>query len=648
MIVLGMQFGHDGNVCVIKDGKIASCISRERESRVKHAIGITEHEVNKALLKADVAVKDIDYIGICSTQNVDILSGLINDFYIEFSEHTKHNAPSPYYLILKKHGVKIENLFSNYLRQTFKEENKNTIQYKAYSLLLPEKDQFLKGEIETAGWIDKYILINQWDKGLTLEEISNQNIRPLFQKEEIKYGFHYPVTVNFRGVEIPAYYVNHHMAHASSCFFRSGFKEASVLTHDGFSTGINYQSGMIYYGKDNEIFPVSTHHMCVGGLYDKIGSMLNLGSIGAAGKLMGLAPYGKPRFYSDSLVGNWYDIERRFNTSFANSWINHCREVCDSEGYDMSPLGNKEKILEPINTDMAASTQKLFEECFLSTVNTMNTMFSNNDHTTKNLCLSGGTALNCPNNSKIFNESNYYNMFIEPDCGDDGLAIGAALYIYHHLYGNPIDDSDKPISAYVGIEYGDDAVKQSLENYKDKIEFEKIPDAAKSAAKEVYENKIIAWFEGGSEAGPRALGHRSIVSNPTYKDNWERVNTIKGREYWRPFAPSVLEEEAEKWFSGLPNPSPYMLFTGQVISDKLPAITHVDGSSRIQSVNASVGEYYNLIKEFFTLSGVPVVMNTSFNGPGEPIVETPEQAILFLINTKLDSLYLEGYRVTKK
>ena len=165
----------------------------------------------------------------------------------------------------------------------------------------------------------------------------------------------------------------------------------------------------------------------------------------------------------------------------------------------------------------------------------------------------------------------------------------------------------------------------------------------------VFNNKIIAWYEGKSEVGPRALGHRSLVSNPTHKDNWKRVNKIKQRELWRPFAPSVLEEEADKWFAKMPFPSPYMLFTGQVInSEKIPAITHVDNSSRIQTVNKSTGQYYQMIKEFYKLSKIPLVMNTSFNGPGEPIIETPEQALKFLLNTDLDLLYIDGYRVQKK
>ena len=201
----------------------------------------------------------------------------------------------------------------------------------------------------------------------------------------------------------------------------------------------------------------------------------------------------------------------------------------------------------------------------------------------------------------------------------------------------------------VSVGKKEDEIVEALKIYDSKIIYKKSSDTTKQAARDVFENKIIAWYEGKSEVGPRALGHRSLVSNPTYKDNWKRVNKIKEREWWRPFAPSVLEEEADKWFAKMPFPSPYMLFTGQVInSEKIPAITHVDNSSRIQTVNKSSGQYYQMIKEFYKLSKIPLVMNTSFNGPGEPIIETPEQALKFLLNTDLDRLYIDGYRVQKK
>jgi carbamoyltransferase len=201
--------------------------------------------------------------------------------------------------------------------------------------------------------------------------------------------------------------------------------------------------------------------------------------------------------------------------------------------------------------------------------------------------------------------------------------------------------------AFLGARYPAESVAAALAKHADALQVERAGNAPALAARDLHDDKVIAWFEGGSEAGPRALGHRSIVANPCRAANWERVNAIKQREWWRPFAPSVLAEEAQRWFAGLPAASPYMLFTGQVLTDRLPAIRHVDGSARVQTVDPSVGGYYAMIRAFADLSSVPVVLNTSFNGPGAPIVETPEQAIAFLLATELDVLYLEGYRVTR-
>jgi carbamoyltransferase len=363
---------------------------------------------------------------------------------------------------------------------------------------------------------------------------------------------------------------------------------------------------------------------------------------------MGLAPYGKPSFFRPDFVGNWYDISRRFDMPHAAAWWRHCMNMIQQMGYDASALAVKARITEPVNADLAASTQKVFEECYLQAIHSAQGLLLNSRIRTQRLCLSGGTALNCPSNSKIFREGPFDDIFIEPSCSDDGLAIGAALYVHHHLYGNPVfNGAARSDPAFLGVRWSAESVAAALANHADALHVERAENTALRAARDLQENKVIGWYEGGSEAGPRALGHRSIVANPCHAANWRRVNAIKRREWWRPFAPSVLVEEAQRWFSGLPAKSPHMLFTGQVMTDRLPAIRHVDGSARVQTVDPSVGGYYAMIREFGKLSGVPVVLNTSFNGPGEPIVETPEQAIAVLLSTDLDVLYIEGYRVTR-
>jgi carbamoyltransferase len=269
---------------------------------------------------------------------------------------------------------------------------------------------------------------------------------------------------------------------------------------------------------------------------------------------------------------------------------------------------------------------------------------------TENLCLSGGCALNCPSNSRIFREGRFRRLFVEPGCEDSGLAVGAASWLCHNILDQPrpARTTDAAATAYLGIEITGDDIGAALDAAGETIEVTICEDAAAAAAADLQEDRVIGWFEGRSEIGPRALGHRSILADPRPAANWARVNALKGREAWRPFAPAVLASEAKNWFMGLPESSPYMLFTGSVRSNALPAITHIDGTARVQTVEPSCGEFFRVIECFFAGTGVPVVLNTSFNGPGEPIVETPQDALRFLLHSTLDALYIGGRRVTRR
>ena len=647
-----MHFGHDGAVSIIKDGKVLSYISRERNSRVKHAIGITTNELDLALAEAQIKINDIDYCTVVSTQNMEILNGLINDFHISFDNHKDHTNPSPLKTIFKESNINVSDLLSFQLKDLFQSKKlKDSLQYKNFSKACPEKERIANNSLASTGYLDNYVMLKRWKDGASLNEMAMFDASSFLENEKIRNGFHYPVSISLRGKSIAGYFINHHIAHAASCYYSSGFQDSAIMTHDGFGNGVGYHSGLILYGKDNILYPLSPNHLSIGSLYKSVAIMLNLGGFGE-GKLMGLAPYGKPHFFHQDFVENWFGVGRRFKKANQLSlWKEYCRTTAKNMGYNMDALGDKDKITDPINVDIAASTQKLFEECYLYAARMSHNLLTKSGIDTNNLCLTGGTALNCPSNSKVYNEGPFDNLFIEPSCSDEGLAVGSALYLYHHIQGNKLSvkTDNTFISPYFGRTIKEDKIIEALKAFENKITYKKTNDTAKQAAQDVFNNKVIAWHEGKSEIGPRALGHRSLVSNPTYKDNWKRVNKIKQREWWRPFAPSVLEEEAEKWFSNMPFPSPYMLFTGQVInSEKIPAITHVDNSSRIQTVNKSSGQYYEMIKEFYKLSKVPLVMNTSFNGPGEPIIETPEQALNFLLNTELDVLYIDGYRVQRK
>jgi len=643
MIVLGLHFGHDAAVCIVRDGVVASFVSRERRSRVKRAVGLTTAELELVFADAGITFEQVDYCAITSTQHVELVTGLIDDFAVSYTRHPADTVRSTKEEIDRREGADIERSLTRSLDRAF-DGTDTSYAAQLYRRIFPEGERLARGGLATVGCLDVFVSRDSWRQPARLLDLAGRRAR---LDDAVRLGFHHPVTVTWRGVAKPGCFVQHHMAHAASTFYRSGYERAAILTHDGYGNGRSYHSGLIAYGDGNRIWAVSPHGLSIGGVYDRVAAEVGLGVAGGAGKLMGLAPYGKPAFFRQQFVGNDEDFAARFGTGPARAWIDHCRALAEAKGYDLSALGNTERTLDPINVDFASSTQRLFEETYLAAADVTETILRRSDLATGNLCLSGGTALNCPSNSKIFREGPFQNVFIEPSCDDSGLAIGGALYVTHNLFDRPRATAAQLASPYLGHLYSTEEVDAAIARAGERVRAVPCADAADAAGRDLAENQVIAWFEGGSENGPRALGHRSLLANPGFADNWARVNHIKGRELWRPFAPAVLEEDAADWFEGAPLPSPYMLFTAQVRGDRLPAITHVDGSARIQTVGAMNGEFRRVLESFRARSGLPVVMNTSLNGPGEPIVETPDEALAFLAATTADALYMGGYRIER-
>jgi carbamoyltransferase len=249
----------------------------------------------------------------------------------------------------------------------------------------------------------------------------------------------------------------------------------------------------------------------------------------------------------------------------------------------------------------------------------------------------------------------HYNYFrdydpIEPACDDGGLAVGAALFAYHNIADRALSPRARQpgaFEAYLGPRASSLTAGELRSRYP-MLDVAEPEDAATEAGGLLADDAVIGWFEGRSEAGPRALGHRSILADPRRVENWARVNRIKGREGWRPFAPIVLEDELTRWFDGAPAASPYMLFNARVKSDRIPAVTHADGTARVQTVTAKDGGFHRVLTRFAALTGVPVLLNTSFNGPAEPIIETADQAVRFLMASALDALYVDGVRLRRR
>ena len=451
------------------------------------------------------------------------------------------------------------------------------------------------------------------------------------------------------GFKIPVIVLPHHTCHAASAFYTSNLDESVVLTMDGCG-GDPRSSSWLAAGKGNKLNHVNYPGMRVGELYGDFTMLLGLGpSVYKAGSTMGLASYGKP---SDDIVYNtekwverlyaknyhWSEAAPMFNEMWEEEDINIKfvkYDITSEATYyeeeekginDIYPFETKSGMIQ------AANVQYLFEKQILDVVNKHIKVFDQTKDI-KNICMAGGSFLNCNANSAIKATGYFDNVFLFPGAGDDGICVGSALYYAHHVLDYPRQTYSFSDLAYMGSE----SVELKEEEYA-------------YLANEIANGKIIAWVSGESEYGPRALGHRSILADPRNFHNRELLNfLVKKREWFRPFAPVVLEEEAPKWFEP-GDPSKYMLFTQKVLQpEKIPAVTHVDNTARMQTINEEDNKpYYRLIQEFFKITGIPMLINTSYNANGKPIVHSKQQALnAFHSNKGIDILVLDGKIITK-
>jgi len=648
MIVLGLHFGHDAGAAVVVDGEIVSCAIRERRTRVKHAMTLDMETIRSAIDNANLDVGQIDFCAVTSTQGIELIVDDPSQMSIKLAENgslERFSCPTSI-----SHPGKLSRRVSEELFDWNGATEFETHAKRMYQRYFPEYHDYKKLDCILSGWLDEYADDSLWEPAKTLDGLAEAPLSSELKSEFLRYGFHFPAEVTLLGSRIPGFFVQHHACHAASTYYLSGYNNAAIMVHDG-GNGEKCDSGLFYFGDNNRIYPIAPHHSIAGAFYDQVAYFLGLG-LSASGKLMGLAAYGAPNFYTDTFVGNLVDLKNRTKEEnieeIVECWLYHCIKIARKLGYNLTHLGDPDYATASINADIAASTQKLFEETTIRLVRILKKYIDKNNVYSENLCVSGGSALNCPTNSRIYRELDFENVFIEPGCDDSGLAIGAALYCFYNLFDNKLKNRrvDHTGIPYFGQKFDESDVRAAIDRAGKEIRFEKPSNWATDAAGELEKNRIVGWFQGRSEIGPRALGHRSILADPRDADNWQKVNDIKGREAWRPFAPMVLETECAKWFAGSPNPSPYMLFNADVISKKLPAITHKDGTARIQTVDETCGDVFRVLEEFFKLTKVPVLLNTSFNGPGEPIVETPSDAIEFFLKSKLDFLYIDGYKIS--
>ena len=491
----------------------------------------------------------------------------------------------------------------------------------------------------------------------------------LFQKKLIfdKLKTH---DTNFKD-ESKIYFSDHHLSHAASAFFPSPFEESIILTADGVG---EWATTTVAVGKENSLEIKKEIHFphSLGLLYSAFtyyaGFKVNSGEY----KLMGLAPYGKP-IYEDKILNNLIDIKNDGSFHLDQKYFNYSTGLTMTNKrfhnlFGQKPRDSKKEQLSQFHMDIAASIQKVTEDIMIKLAKSLKKEFN-----LSNLCLAGGVALNCVANGKILKEKIFDRIWVQPAAGDAGGSLGAALALWHIEQNNPrnINPNDDMKGSYLGPEYTQKEIEKELIKNGARFVVLEENELINKTATDLSLGEAIGWFQGRMEFGPRALGARSILGDPRSSEMQKNLNLkVKYRESFRPFAPSILREDLTEWFE-INVDSPYMLMVANICNSKtiemtneqkklfgieklnikrseIPAVTHVDYSARIQTVHKETNaRYFKLIKKFKEKTNCPVIVNTSFNVRGEPIVNTPTDAFNCFMGTELDKLVIGNCYLSK-
>ena len=590
--ILGISaFYHDSAAALIVDGDIIAAAQEERFSRKKHDPRYPFNAVNYVLSEGKLKLSEIDKI-----------------------------------VFFEKPFLKFERLLETYMAFAPKG-------FKSFSLSMPL-------------WLREKLFQKRF-----LYEKLQQHDEEFKDIKKIKFS-------------------EHHYSHAASAFYPSPFKEAIVLTLDGVG---EWATTTVAVGKDNKLEILKEIHFphSLGLLYSAFtyytGFKVNSGEY----KVMGLAPYGNPK-YKDLIIRELMDLKEDGSFKLNMKYFNYATGLTMTNDKFSNLFGHpvrnpKKDLLNDFHMDIAASIQAVTEEIVIRLTRNIA-----KEYKIKNLCLAGGVALNCVANGKILREKIFDNIWIQPAAGDAGGSLGAALAYWHHeLKESRKSYKDQMKGAYLGPKFSEKNIEDQLIKLKGKYTKKTSKEISSIVAQELSNSKTVGWFQGRMEFGPRALGGRSILADPRSEKMQKELNLkIKFRESFRPFAPSVLREDVNEWFE-LDDDSPYMLLVSEVKKEKqikmkaeddklfgieklnkkrssIPAITHVDYSARIQTVHKHTNpRYYDLISEFKKITNCPVLVNTSFNVRGEPIVCSVEDAFNCFMGTNLDILAIENFILYK-
>ncbi len=451
--------------------------------------------------------------------------------------------------------------------------------------------------------------------------------------------------------------IEHHRSHMASAFFISPFKEAAILSIDGFG---DFTSTMIGFGKGNEITVLDsvTFPHSLGIFYTAFTQFLGFSKYGDEYKVMGLAPYGEPNYINK--IKDIVELTENGLFKLNQKYFKHSKEgvtMTWEDGYPniggvfsdymiekFGPVRQKEEPITKYHMDLAASVQKMTE---ITTFHILNNLHKKTGF--ENICIAGGVGQNSVTNGKIYLNTPFNNAYLPPAATDAGTALGSALWLKHQI--NKEKRLESPLlNADTGNKFNDEQIIEQLEKHDLQIIKKSDEEIYETVTEHLINGGVVGWFKGRSEFGPRALGYRSILTDPRRDDAKEILNLkIKKREKFRPFAPSILSEHVNEYFEQSKN-VPFMEKVYQIKEEKrkiIPAVTHVDGSGRLQSVHKEINpKYHAVITHFYKKTGVPIVLNTSFN-ENEPIVNTPKEAIDTFLRTKMDLLVLENFIVER-
>lgn len=587
MIILGISaFYHDAAACIVRDGEIIAAAQEERFSRKKHDERFPHHAIQFCLQQSQCSINDIDAV-----------------------------------VFYDKPFLKFNRLLETYLSHAPKG-------FRSFILAMPV-------------WLKEKLWLS--------DEITDE--------------------LNYKGKVL---FTEHHESHAASAFFPSPFERAVIVTVDGVG---EYATTSIAVGEQNSVRVIEELHFphSLGLLYSALtyftGFKVNSGEY----KVMGLAPYGEPKYVKtiyEHLVDLRDDGSFTMNMDYFNYAVGLRMTNDKFAALFGGPARKPESPLTQREMDIAASLQVVTEEILIRIVRHAKAITGE-----KNLCLAGGVALNCVANGKILREKIFDSIWIQPAAGDAGGALGAAMIGYHHYFKKEraIGSQDAQKGSYLGTTYSDEEIAAFLA--KENIPYVRYDDSqtlCDDIASLIAHENVIGWFQGRMEFGPRALGNRSILGDARSTDMQKKMNLkIKYRESFRPFAPAVLAEHVSEWFD-IDCESPYMLLVADVVKNKqirmtdeqqqlwgikklnvprseIPAVTHIDYSARLQTVHQETNPmFHKLLSSFFEKTGCPVVVNTSFNVRGEPIVESPSDAYRCFMRTEMDALVLGSFLLHKK